>query len=224
MNEVLLKVLLDKIKPNQKFSFVEEFKGVSQGGFAKLTSFKKIHYQKLMVSRIQANPKAKKIGKVADVIKRKTIENNCRTGGITKFSQNLAFFQRFIYCSVYIMDKICMVTLREMLDMKMLSDFLSGLFNKATESECREYTLMWFGSSKKIKTMEVKPTKETEGFETNEASDLKSTGSTNKYFRIAGNQESSQDQNGSIDNGSQLSDFSLKFNSVGRMSEDFFDF
>ena len=95
-----------------------------------------------MISRIQINPKAKDIGKVVEVIKRKTIENNCRTGGITKFSQNLALFYAFNHTSIYITDKICMVTLREMLDMKMVSDLLSHLFNLSTESDCREFALL----------------------------------------------------------------------------------
>ena len=70
----------------------------------------------------------------------------------------------------------------------------------------------------------VRRSLETKESENNEISESRISGTMNQFFRILGNQESSQDQTESIENGSQLSDFSLKLGSVGRMSEDFFDF
>ena len=170
------------------------------------------------------NPKVKEAEKVAEEIKKKTFENYLRSTGITKFTKRLKVFEKFNYSSIYVTDKICMVTLREMLDMKMLSDFLSNLFNKASETEMRQFTLIWFGSSKIVENTKFRPSVETKESETNQATDSRSTETLNQFVRIRGDNQIPQDHVSSIDNRSQLSDFSLKFSRPRKMSENFFGF
>ena len=222
INEVLLRVLLEKIKPSQKFSFVEEIKRVGEAGLAKLTIFKKMHYQKLMISRIQPTPKGKKIQRLEEAVRRKTLDGCCRSGSITKFSQNLAIFQKYIHCSIYIMDKVCMVTLREILGIKMLSVVMSNFCDIIKDSDFREFSQMWFGTFKNIKKNEaLKPGVKTEDPKIREASNLRSIGTPKEFVLIENDQEHLHDQVKSLDNRSQFSDFSLKLNSIGRKNQDF---
>ena len=94
---------------------------MNRTGLAKLTSFKKLYYQKFMITRIQTIPRVKEMREAFEEIKTKPIQNYFkRSEGVTKFSQNLKKFQEYINGANYIGDKLCMAALRELLDMKML--------------------------------------------------------------------------------------------------------
>ena len=155
-------------------------------------------------------------------IKRKTFQNHLRgSEGILNFDKNSDCFKNYIYGVSYINDKICMVALREMLNMKMLSEVLSLQINLMRKSDIKTMAVKWFGNTK-INITQVRASQEANESENNKAS-INSV-ALNQFVKIFDNQEQAQEQVKNIDNRSQFSDFSLKFNQLRRTSEDFFDF
>ena len=218
INEVLLEVLLEKIKPSQKFNFVEEIKRVSRGGLPKLTSFKKLHYQKTMVMCLESLPVLKEMGYISDDVDMKTFRENMRLKSMTKFTQNLRFFSKYVYAVICSADKICLEALREILNMRRITKFYYQGATLMPVNDLDEVTLLYF-RMKKRSSGKVKASKEKTESRDNE--DSKSLGSSNPFVEIFGNQEQPQSQ---IDNRSQGSDFSLKLNNFRKFSEEFFNF
>ena len=173
-----------------------------------------------MISRMRSIPRFKELREEVEKLKVKTIENTFRSEGVTKFTHNLGIFKKYMYGIITISDKICIVALRDMLDMKMLSDYFTRAYNYVSAAEIKNLTDMWFGSTKKMNGVRGKGSAQTKASETNSVSASRSTDTLTQFFGIIGNQKPPTEE---LDNRSQLSDFSLKFNPIRRISEDFFD-
>ena len=225
INEVLLNVLLEKIKTSQKFSFVDEIRKVSKGTLPKLTSFKRLHYQKMKILSIQAIPRFKKMSNFIEKLNKRSLQVNTRSKrskGITKFTQNLHLFRKYIYGVICFCDKVCVGALREMHNMRTISKFLKQEVSLVPKSDMKDMTMVVFRRMKNIKKTKIQAGKETQDSENKQTSE--SSASSHQFFQIFDNQDQSQDQANSVDNRSQFSDFSFKFDHFRKMSEDFFDF
>ena len=174
----------------------------------------------MAIARIQTIPRVKVIGELVQQIKTNTVQKSFKgIEGITEFTQDSSqLVHRYRYGVLYINDKISMTALRDMLDMKMLSEFPSRVISKMRNCDIRKMAMKWFGGNKKDNN-EATSSEETDQSETNEASS--SSNFFNQFVRIFESKELDQDQ---IDNRSQFSDFSLRLTRSRAMSEDFFDF
>ena len=225
VNEVLLKVLLDKINPSQKFSFVKEIKKVSGEGFDNLTNFKKIHYQKHVITRMRAMPKVKGVRKELERLNLNHIKYCRGSEVLTKFTRHLKFFRKYIGGVIYNYDKFCMVTLRDMLNMKMMSDLVRHTFSFLPASDIMDWSEVWPVRTKITSKAKQKSAKEIDGAETNSILAPRSAGSINQFFGIVSHQHPQEDcQDNENRSQCQFSDFSMKYNHGRKMSEDFFDF
>ena len=214
INEVLLKVLLENIKPSQNFKLIEEIKKVRTQGIVNLKCFKKLHYKKVMMARHQIIHRVKVMRDLAQEIKQKTSQENMPVPeAITSFDKDTHMFNKFFHTVVYINDKICMVTLREMSDLKIFTEVVWRLVSLMRKSDIQYMVEQWFGWTK---------TERSEGSE-GEGSKIKQEGSPalNNFLKIFGSSQQSQQNS---DSRSQLSDFSLNFDRLNRPKEDFFDF
>ena len=92
------------------------------------------------------------MNEVAEEMKKNTlIKNLSRSRGITKFTHNLKKFHKLIYGNLLLFDRICMLTLREMLDMMVYSKFFSQGIDMMEVSDLKDLLMLWFGSEKKKK-------------------------------------------------------------------------
>ena len=219
INEVLLKVLFQKIQPNQKFSFVEEIKTVSFSGPTKLNNFKKIHFKKLMISRLQTISKVKRIREAFEELKFKTHQLDTKdTEGKVKFEMTKENLKRYAFVVAYVKDMICMTILREILDMKILLDIHCTQVELMDKSDMKFLALKWF-SGARLNFPDTSRSDKTSDSSKN--LDPKFT-ALNKFVKILENHN--QDQVNNCDNRSHNSDFSLKFNKLRRLSSEFFDY
>ena len=159
---------------------------------------------------------------LVEEIKRNSLQNDLKTEKkITKFEKDPELFKKYFNSVVYVGDKICMIVLREMFDMKMLAELPSQLIWNAPTSVVEYLVYNWFKTKKKRELIEAIPTQQTK-----KSQIFKGSGDSvalNQFIRIF-NPEESQGHSQNYDNRSQFSDFSLRFNQLSRTSEDFFGF
>ena len=169
---------------------------------------------------MRAMPKVKGVRKELEIFNRKAIKHNQRSVGITKFTQNIKLFRKFIYGVIYSNDKICMVSLRDMLNMKMLSDFVRQAYNYVSKSDMKDWPELWSGSTKKLSQMRCQSVEEIDASKTNSIFASRTSGTLNQFFEIFGKEKHSREQLKNSDNRSQFSDFSLKFNQVRKTNHE----
>ena len=132
---------------------------------------------------------------------------------ITTFEKNSNIFHRNFHTVVYVNDKLSMVTLREMSDMKILSEVSSKLASLMKKLDVMYIAKKWFEKVKTTISQTEAGSQVQEGTERSQTLD--------KFIKIFGQFDQSQD---SGDNVSQFSDFSFHFDHLSKSNEDFFDF
>ena len=127
--------------------------------------------------------------------------------------------KRYAFVVAYVKDMICMTILREILDMKMLLDIHSSQIDVMQKSDIKFMALKWFsGAGLDVSNL---PKSERTSDLTKNDEDMEFT-ALNRFVQIL--EDQSQDQLSNYDNRSELSDFSLKFNRLRRLSSEFFDY
>ena len=130
-----------------------------------------------------------------------------------------------IFEIIYVNDKICMATFREILDMKIIFKVLCSRLSLFGKEEIRRLALKWFhsdnGDSNADRTSSFK------GENTNQKEQKNTTGLT-QFVKINQKQENQnqapENPNEEENNMSQFSEFSLEFDKFRKMNLNLLDF
>ena len=118
-------------------------------GPTKLNNFKKIHFKKLMITRLHTIAKVEKIREAFEEIKVKSNLTSIKpTRGNAQFRITKENLKRSAFVVAYVKDMICMTILREILDMKILFDIHSTQVEFMEKSDIKFLARKWFSGGR----------------------------------------------------------------------------
>ena len=194
----------------------------------KLNSFKKLHTSKLMISRVQTIPRVKMMQTVVEELKNQDRRKEIIVKkDITSYKSGKKN-QKCLFEIIYVNDKICMATFREILDMKLLFKILCSRLSFLNKQDMRRLALKWFHSDNPSFT-EDDNTQENLVLEEAERTSQKNPINLSLFVDISQiqenqNQASENLSNDDENNMSQFSEFSQEFNNFRKMDLNFFNF
>ena len=167
-----------------------------------------------MISRVQTIPRVKLMKEVIEELRNLDTRKEIIAKRVLTSLNSKKEVHSCIFDIIYVNDKICMATLREILDMNLLFKVLASRLSFLDKEHLQTLALKWFHSENPIRdekqSTKIKPAKITQFVNFNQKQE-------NKIL-------DSEVQNPDGDNLSHSSDFSLDIENFRKIDINFFDF
>ena len=156
VNEVFLRVIFEKIKPDSSFDFLAEIDGIQQ--VKTLLSFKKIHLKKTLLGRIHLVTKVDRVKKYLAEMQ-KPSETTGKAIGEEWASEESITSLNLKYRKLILIhqDKTFGMSMREIIDHKVINKVMVDLMDQFPESDVKKFVYL-MGTRKLTKSKIINDT------------------------------------------------------------------